>query len=337
MADVCQHARSATKRFSTGQHRTGPLGLRRHEALAAWQPSRRTRASPPSPEEPPAPAVPGPPVPPPPAAPQSAPAPYPADQPYTRDQPYTAAAPQLAPLAQTTATAAAPAPLGPLGAAFNALCQVPLKIWKGDLVGALSVASSAHERTRSPWLWSVFVFACNALLLAIITLTTSVKVTSGVASVTSSLTGGFGGDELGDTFRIPFWTAVGLFVVSLIAGFASLMLRALFIKLVFAVRRVPMTFFAAADLTAAGQAVITFPLAAAALLNFLPLVVTAWLTPVFFVVMGMLGLITIGTEYVGINKAATFTKSPLVPYAVLTTTCAVVGVLLAWLVTDMAQ
>ena len=190
MADVCQHARSATKRFSTGQRRTGPLGLRRPEALEAWQPSRRTRAS--------------------------------------------------------------------------------------------------HQ-------------------------------------------------SQGDTFRIPFWTAVGLFLVSLIAGFASLMLRALFIKLIFAVRRVPMTFFAAADLTAAGQAVITFPLAAVALLNFLPLVVTAWLTPVFFVVMGMLGLITIGTEYVGINKAATFTKSPLVPYAVLTTTCAVVGVLLAWLVTDMAQ
>ncbi len=286
----------------------------------------------PSPEETPAPASPGPPVPPPPPA-----APQPAPAAQTTDEPYTTAAPQSAPAAQTTTSAAAPAPLGPLGAAFNALCQVPLKIWKGDLVGALSVASSVHERTRSPWLWPTLVFACNALLLAIITLTTSVKVTSGVASVTSSLTGGFGGDELGDTFRIPFWTAVGLFVVSLIAGFASLTLRALFIKLVFAVRRAPMTFFAAADLTAAGQAVITFPLAAVALLNFLPLVVTAWLTPGFFVVMGMLGLITIGTEYVGINKAATFTKSPLVPYAVLTTTCAVVGVLLAWLVTDMAQ
>lgn len=276
--------------------------------------------NPPSPEETPASAVAGLPVPPPPpAAPQAAPAHYPADQPHT------AAAPQPAPAMQTTAATAPPAPLGPLGAAFNTLCQVPLKIWKGDLVGALSVASSAHERTRSPWLWPTFVFACNALLLAIISLTTSVKVVSGINSLFSESAG------------IPFWAAVGLFLVSLIAGFASLTLRALFIKLVFAVRRVPMTFFAAADLTAAGQAVITFPLAAAAVLNFLPLVVTAWLTPVFFVVMGMLGLITIGTEYVGINKAATFTKSPLVPYAVLTTTCAVVGVLLAWLVTDMAQ
>ena len=284
--------------------------------------------NPPSPEETPASAVAGLPVPPPPpAAPQAAPAHYPADQPHT------AAAPQPAPAAQTTASAAAPAPLGPLGAAFNALCQVPLKIWKGDLVGALSVASSAHERTRSPWLWPTLVFACNALLLAIITLTTSVKVVSSIEGFFSGMSGG----HLEESAGIPFWTAVGLFVVSLIAGFASLMLRALFIKLVFAVRRAPMTFFAAADLTAAGQAVITFPLAAVALLNFLPLVVTAWLTPVFFVVMGMLGLITIGTEYVGINKAATFTKSPLVPYAVLTTTCAVVGVLLAWLVTDMAQ
>ena len=286
----------------------------------------------PSPEETPAPAIPGPPVPPPPpAAPQSAPAAQ------TTDEPYTAAAPQPAPAMQTTAATAPPAPLGPLGAAFNTLCQVPLKIWKGDLVGALGISSSAHERTRSPWLWPAFVFACNALLLAIISLTTSVKVVSGINSLFSDMSSSLGGDYLEESAGIPFWAAVGLFLVSLIAGFASLMLRALFIKLVFAVRRVPMTFFAAADLTAAGQAVITFPLAAAAVLNFLPLVVTAWLTPVFFVVMGMLGLITIGTEYVGINKAATFTKSPLVPYAVLTTTCAVVGVLLAWLVTDMAQ
>lgn len=285
----------------------------------------------PSPNETPAPAAPGSPVPPPPPSTPQAAAPTGLTPPVDALAPAEPAQPDVAPAASD------PAPLSPLGAAFNTLCQVPLKIWQGDLVGALSLSSSAHERTRSPWLWPAFVFTCNALLLSIISLTTSVKVVSGVAGFVSDLSGGLGGDYMREAVRIPFWTAVGLFITSLIAGLASLALRALFIKLVFATRRVPMTYFAAADITAAGQAVITFPLAVAALLNFLPLLVTTVLTPVFIVVMAMLGLIIIGTEYVGINKAATFTKSPLVPYAILTTTCAIVGVLAAWLVAGIAQ
>lgn len=222
------------------------------------------------------------------------------------------------------ALAGAPAAQTPgrLGLVANALAQVPLAIWRGNVVGALAFGASVRDQTRATWMWWTTVFLTNALLIGLIVATSvsrSVSEASGFfGDLTDSITGGFGGSFVSSKIGISFGTLVGIFLTFMVLAAGSLLVRALFLRLVFAVRRTPVTFPTVADITATAQSVYTFPLIAMLLISFFPIGLRAILVPVVALIMAGLAIISETTTYIGINRTARFTKSPLVPYATMT-------------------
>lgn len=246
--------------------------------------------------------------------------PYGAQQPFGVQQPYGAQQP-----AEAVPGGTLP-PVAPSGfrEVLLTLRDVPLTVWRGDTVGALRLGATVRDRAGNGWVWWLSVYVVTGLLLGIIAATSTanaVRTTSGIIdSMFSGLPGGMSRGLGSSSVSVPFGALLGIvlsvtFVVVVIG-----IIRALTLGWTLRVRGVAVPFGTTADLGATAWSVATIPLAAFAVLNFLPgagiAAVLGFVALVFWVPYTV---VSEGLIYVGLNRLAPQArKSLLVPHAMLT-------------------
>lgn len=192
------------------------------------------------------------------------------------------------------------------------------RILRGRPLEAFAVADSLPKF----WLWT---FGIASLTVGLFVATTVARVISAGNRAVSSLSYAMTGYRSSSYFGITFgdW----LLFVLVGALLASLLYfgRVVALRLVFSVRGTSVPFEKAANIIAVSYTAHTIIGAIAFVLLFLPGVVLP--TIVLFTAGALLSFFSFTAElliYVGLNRAAEFKKSPLIPHALLTWTWAAV-------------
>lgn len=230
-------------------------------------------------------------------------------------------------------------PSGPVspslfGIAFRTLRDVPLLIWRGDLVGAIGRSHEAATPRSAAWRWWWTVAGINALVAGIMGATVIAKSYSatigGLVGVLNDFSGSSGGESL------PFGMVLFLVLTGAAAVLGCLVLRVCTVIWTLAVRGIKLGFARTAAIVAVSQAVYTFPMAVMMLLGFLPAVLSVMVSPLTAMVFFGLVIVSEVSIYVGINKVAPLGKSPVIPHAGFTTLWVGMSVVAIFLVNTLS-
>lgn len=220
---------------------------------------------------------------------------------------------------------AAPPPVpNAVTAAWLVARRVLLGVWHGRTVEALGVAETSAAVTGGPsryWVATAATWAALAGMTAATYLVKSTNATvSAVDSLMSGLTLGLGSSPAYDRFHLGFGHWLVIWLVCAVIAFACLTLRAVTLHWTFAVRGAAVPFVAGANIVAAAYT-LQVPVLALAFLITLVLPAGAGSTLLLIllsVVAWIPGFVAEGVLYIGLNRTVRFTKSPLVPHAVMT-------------------
>lgn len=238
----------------------------------------------------------------------------PAQAPYqgVAEQPY--AHQQVAPAAP-----AAPAEKSPIVVGTIAQWTVLTQILRGKTIQAFHIAHTAPKF----WLAHVLVFAAVIGLFYATTVARVNAAATGFADdIIDELSSGLlssSGYSTSDYFGLDFSAWFQLFLFAALLYAAYFFIRALGVWLVFSVRRQSVPFSVAANTVASsytGQLILTAALFVLVLVPSAGFV--ALITVVATILYSLLSYMSELLIYTGINRAAPFAKSPLVPHTLLT-------------------
>lgn len=243
--------------------------------------------------------------------------------------------PPAAPAPEATAPAMATPVPNAAAATWQVARGVVLGVWHGRTVEALGMAETSAAVTGGPsryWLSTAGAWAALAGMTVATYLIKSANATvSALDSVMSGITLGLG-TPVADRFHLGFGHWLGVWLLATVIAFACLALRAATVRWTFAVRGASVPFLTGANIVAAAYT-LQIPVIALAFLITLVLPAGAGST-ILLVLLGLAGwipgVVAEGLIYIGLNRTVRFTKSPLVPHAVMTLVwgalCTLVGI-----------